>query len=260
MSLRAYYDGVLELASEVGRALLVNGAEIYRTEESIARILQCYQVDTGEVFVLPGCIIVSARTPDGHSATRVRRITQRSTDIYLLEHYNDLCRSICKKCPPLEEALAQVVEIKEKAPTHSHWMILLGYFMVCAGFTYVFSLDIANTICGGICGVVMGVALFAMDSLQVNVFFKNILGAAVGASLAGIMVYVGWGHSSALITIGSLMVLFPGVALTSAMRDIMAGDMMSGITKIGEVILIGCAIALGAGVGMGCVAWMTGVL
>ena len=52
------------------------------------------------------------------------------------------------------------------------------------------------------------------------------------------------------ITIGALMTLVPGVAITNAMREIMGGDMVAGISRVAEGVLIATAIALGTGVAM----------
>ena len=41
------------------------------------------------------------------------------------------------------------------------------------------------------------------------------------------------------------MVLVPGMALTNAMREIMAGDIFSGLSRSAESILTATAIALG---------------
>ena len=46
------------------------------------------------------------------------------------------------------------------------------------------------------------------------------------------------------------MTLVPGITITTFMRDIMAGDMMAGISKAAEALLIGMAIALGTGVSL----------
>ena len=48
-----------------------------------------------------------------------------------------------------------------------------------------------------------------------------------------------------------LMLLVPGVALTNAMREIVAGDTYSGLSRTAEAILIATGIALGAAVGLG---------
>ncbi len=47
------------------------------------------------------------------------------------------------------------------------------------------------------------------------------------------------------------MILVPGVALTNAVRDVMVGDMVSGLSKLAEAVLIGVAIALGTGLALG---------
>ena len=60
-----------------------------------------------------------------------------------------------------------------------------------------------------------------------------------------------WAVSVDLITIGVLMLLVPGVALTNAMWEIVAGDTYSGISRTAEAILAATAIALGAAVGLG---------
>ena len=47
------------------------------------------------------------------------------------------------------------------------------------------------------------------------------------------------------------MVLVPGMALTNAMREIVAGDTYSGLSRTAEAILIATGIALGAAAGLG---------
>ncbi|MNF09932.1 hypothetical protein D3C80_2107260 [compost metagenome] len=48
--------------------------------------------------------------------------------------------------------------------------------------------------------------------------------------------------------IGSIMLLVPGLAITNAIRDTMAGDLVAGLTRSAEAFLIALAIAIGTGV------------
>ena len=50
--------------------------------------------------------------------------------------------------------------------------------------------------------------------------------------------------------IGAIMALAPGVVITNFMRDIMAGDMLSGLSKFAEALLTGAGIALGTGLAL----------
>ena len=52
-----------------------------------------------------------------------------------------------------------------------------------------------------------------------------------------------------VVTISTLMVLVPGMALTNAMREIMAGDIISGLSRAADSILTAAAIAIGTAVG-----------
>lgn len=245
------YDQLLELSSEVGRQLLVSGAEIYRAEESIGRILESYGITTGEVFAIPNCIIVSLTTPTGHPVTRVCRIPAHGTDIFLLEKYNDLSRKLCQETPPFEEAMALLEEIQTSAQSYSPKIQLFGYFLGCAAFTLFFHGTWVDTLCGGLCGAAMGYSVYFMGNLGVNLFFKTVIGGMSSALLAIILTKLGIGENVDLITIGALMALVPGIAFTNAMRDVMAGDLVSGITKVGEALLIGGAIAVGTSIAVG---------
>ncbi len=56
-------NALLALASDLGYGLLESGAEIYRVEESITRLLHAYGISEADPFVIPNCIIVSFTTP-----------------------------------------------------------------------------------------------------------------------------------------------------------------------------------------------------
>ena len=110
------YDKLLNISVELGCRLMSSGAEIYRVEESVRRLLQAYGLESPEVFAIPNCVIVSITTPEGHPITRMRRIGAHGTDIELLERCNDLCRRLCVLRPPLEEAQSGLSALTEHTP------------------------------------------------------------------------------------------------------------------------------------------------
>ena len=44
------------------------------------------------------------------------------------------------------------------------------------------------------------------------------------------------------------MNLVPGIAITNVMRDILGGDLIAGIIKLVESLMVAAGIALGAGI------------
>ena len=246
-------DRLLTLATELGYGLLKSGAEIYRVEESIQRVLTAYGVGTGEPFVIPNCIIVSLVTPEGVSLTRVKRMPVHGTDIDLLERYNALSRSLCATAPPVEEALARLDDIGRTRRDYPFWLQLAAYFVGAAAFTLFFGGNGRDSICGGLCGVAAGLCLTGLARLLANSFFRVMVGAAASAFLAHALVFLGLGVHPSFIIIGALMTLVPGVVFTNAIRDVMAGDMMAGISKVADALLTGVSIAVGTGFAL----WLT---
>lgn len=239
------HNSLLLLCSDLGYGLLENGAEIYRVEESILRLLHAYGVTEADPFVIPNCIIVSFVSPEGESFTQVRRMPAHGTDVDLLERYNDLCRHLCAETPPLPEARARLEAVKTHTRHYPLWVLLLAHFVGCGAFTLFFGGGLWDALCGGLCGVAIGLVLAALVPLHTNLFFRTMLGSALSALLALLLVRLGVGQHGDTIIIGALMALVPGIMFTNAIRDVMAGDMISGLSGIASALLTGVAIALG---------------
>ena len=92
--------------------------------------------------------------------------------------------------------------------------------------------------------------LYAGRLIGSNSFFRTVICSAVASLLSLLLVRLGLGRSVDTVTISVLMVLVPGVALTNAMREIMAGDIISGLSRAADSILTGTAIAIGTALGL----------
>ena len=247
------YNKLLDVVSEMGYRLMESGAEIYRVEESIHRLLEAYGVPRGEVFAIPNCIIVSLTSPEGRPLTQIRRMPNHGTDIYLLEKYNGLCRRLCRDRPPFDQALAQMEAISRAHVVYTLPARLAAHFLGCGMFSLFYGGTLRDGVCGGLCGVVVGLCSALMGRFGANLFFRTVAGGAASALTAVVLTALGLGEHRDVIIIGALMALVPGIAITNAMRDIMAGDMVAGISKGAEALLIGAAIALGTALALGLV-------
>ena len=244
-------ENLLNLAVEMGYLLMSSGAEIYRVEESVARLLRAWELDTAEVFAIPSCLIVSAVLPDGHSVTRMRRIPAHGTDVELLERCNALCRQLCAEPPSVEEARRRVSSLTEKLPRYHSEQVLLGYAVVPAFFAPLFGGDWEDALCAMLGGLMIGILLlYGRKFTGSNSFFRTAVCAASSSLSSLLLVRLGMGHHVDAVTISILMLLVPGMALTNAMREIMAGDTISGLTRFADVLLMAGAIALGAAAGL----------
>lgn len=245
------YEKLVNLATDLGCRLMTSGAEIYRVEDSVSRVLTAYGVESPEIFALPNCLIVSINTPDGRPVTRMRRIAAHGTDIEDLDIYNAICRELCADKPDVGEALELLTLIPSRRRSFKPWVILTGYSTATAFFTLLFGGGLVDAFTALICGAAVGLCLmFGSKLMGRNSFFRTVVCSAVGAFLALLFVRLGIGKDVDTITIGVLMLLVPGVAPTNAMREILAGDIYSGLSRTAEAILTAGAIALGAAAGI----------
>lgn len=241
------YDELINTATDVGYMLLENGAEIYRVEESMQRIFRAYAVDSGEVFAIPTCIYVTISTPEGRPITKIKRCYSRITNLDKVERLNDLCRRICRKTPDFPSIRRELREIDSR-PNYSFAEQVLSFSMVAFAFTLFYGGNFADAVCAIFCGAAIKLVSALMGRFHANSFFANILASGVSAFIALLAVHYNPGLNSDKIIIGALMNLVPGIAITSFMRDLIAGDLIAGLIRFTESLLVATAIAIGTGV------------
>lgn len=241
------YNALLNTATQIGYMLLANGAEIYRVEESMNRILHAYGAADCGVFVVPSSIMVSVTTVEGHTVSKIKRVHWHTTNLVKIESVNDLCRRICKQTPCFAQVLEELARI-DSLPSFPYLLQLLAYALVAFSFTLFYGGQMVDACCALLCGLSTKVIVTSMTRFHTNPFFIHISASAVIAIIALFTVHLGLAFQADKIIIGGLMNLVPGIAITNSMRDIMAGDMFAGLTKLTESLLTATAIALGAGI------------
>jgi len=240
------YEALLDLATELGYQLAMNGAETFRIEESIVRILKSYGA-RAEAFAIPNCLTVSIRTPDGNALTRMRRIGYHGNNLDGVEKLSNLSRRICLEKPDPALIERWLEETKKQRLEFSWPVRLLGSFLGAGGFSILFGGTWRDALCAGVCGLFIGAIDTILDRFHANPFFRTILEAFLMAVPAYAMGAYGLADNADAVVIGALMLLVPGLLFTNAMRDIIFGDTNSGTNRIVQVFLIAAAIALGTG-------------
>lgn len=238
------YYKLLDFATDFGYELSMSGAETYRVEESVYRILTAYGVES-EVFAIPNCLIVSITSDDGHPLTYMRRMGIHGNDLDSVERYSALGRRICAEKPDPEQAMELLQQCRRARRDH-HWLaVLLGYFLASAAFGIFFGGNLLDAFIGGIGGALAGASIMFMDRFKANNFFQTMLASFPLAFIPYLFGALGVIANPDAAIIGAVMTLIPGLLFTNAMRDIIFGDTNSGVNRIVQVLLIALAIACG---------------
>ena len=86
---------------------------------------------------------------------------------------------------------------------------------------------------------------FVQRYIQIK-FFSEFISAAVVITIAASFSKLGMAANQDIITIAGVMPLVPGILITNAIRDLMAGELIAGMSRGVEAALT--SFAIGAGV------------
>lgn len=248
------YKRLMNTAVLAGEIMLKSGAETYRVEETITRMLGTAQVDTVETVVLTTGIFVTLDNENIENISIIKRVESRGMNLNRIERVNAVSRKFCAGEITLEEAYAELKTIKGRQYRRTTYN--LATVGVCAGFAPLFG-GSWEEICGAaLAGVVLALITTIGKYLHIHGFILNAF-SAFGVALTAIFLKNMFGTINMnTVIISSIMPIVPGVAITYAIRDSLQGDYLAGAARTMEAFMTAVAIALGVGVGMA----VTGVL
>ena len=235
------YYLLADMTVQIGYELAIAGAETYRVEETMRRVIAAYGTE-GQAFAIPNCVAVSFVAQNTKPLTIMKRV---GNDLERIEKLNALSRRICAEVPELAEAQRWLKETVAGVRSYAPGVYYLGNFIAAAGFCCVFGGTVRDWLWAGLSGLIIGFVTRWLDRLEVNPFFSTIAASFLMALPAYIAAGLGWLDCVAVVIIGALMLLVPGLLITNSMRDIIYGDTNSGVNRIVQVLLSALAIAMG---------------
>ena len=250
-------NALLNLALDVGEIMLTSGAETHRVGDRMERILSYNKKNSSEVFVTRTGLFVSINPDEKGSYSKLKRIQNRSVNLEKVSLANSISRDFVDGKITIDEAFEKINEI-QVLPQKPWSTLLVCYTIVSCAFTFMFNGSIYDSICSLIVGFFTGVMILVLGKYNVSTFLSSFFGGGIIAALALFFYGIGFGNEYSKIIIGCLMPLVPGVAITNAIRDIMAGDYLSGTSRMVEAFLVAVAVAGGVGIVLNTVKWILG--
>jgi len=241
------YKKLFNYAMLTGEIMLRSGAETSRVEDTINRILRTSQFSTVESFVTPTGIFATLDDPSIDMISFVKRVHKREVHLHRVAQANDLSRRFCSGEIELDEALEVIQVIKKERP-YPKRVLIMAKGIGAAAFTIVFGGNFGDMFVTLIIGIVFAMVQVLLRRIETSKFLEDIVCGAIIAILAIISCYyLKVGKHFDIIVIGSIMPLVPGVAITNAIREIIQGDFISGISRAADAFIVAASIAIGVG-------------
>lgn len=235
---------LLDVLLDFGEAMMDSGAEIARVEDSLARMGHSYGAENTNVFVITSSIELTVRFHDGETLTRTRRIhSTGNNDFRKLAKLNALSRKCAVHTIPLGELQSELKQIRDQK-IHC-FRSYLGSLLAAAGFSVFFGGTLLDGVISGLAGLLICfMQLNAAKIMPNKVFFLFVCSFVMGSGICLTNLLIPGLHIDKII-IGDIMLLIPGIAITTAVRDTLIGDTISGITRLADCLVWAAALAAG---------------
>lgn len=241
-----FKKSVLRLATFVGHMMLASGAETYRIEDTVKRICASRGFTHVNVFIAPATIIVSDDRFDGYTFMKV--IKRRVINLNKVDELNDFSRKFVSNTDiTVEEAIKELKNLGNNPP-YSPIVVNIATAIGSSSFAVLAGGDDAVTFFLTLITAIIANVVYdkVMKESEIPIFATLV--ASIIIALSGvILTELDILQTPKMLIVGSIMPLLPGVPFIKAVRDLISGELMSGLGRAFDAGMVAAAIASGVG-------------
>lgn len=236
---------IIDLCLLAGKIMLQSGAETYRVEDTMSRMAASLGFPGAHSYVTPTVIMFTTSRTE---PVKLFRIAERTTDLQKVSEVNDISRRLSERQLTATEARERLGIVDDAAHAYPVWLQTVAAALTGACFTVMFKGSLWDALPSLlISGVGFAAVTYLHRLVQIR-FFAEFIASFIIGLLAFFSVRLGIGQEMDKIIIGCVMPLVPGLLITNAVRDLMAGHLVSGLSKGADAFLT--AFAIGTGIGL----------
>ncbi|MGM0157930.1 hypothetical protein IGI47_002249 [Enterococcus sp. AZ191] len=225
---------LLDTCLLAGKIMMESNAEMYRVEDTMSRIaLASGSYRLVSYVTQTGLFIGFDRT----STIRMEQITNRSINLEKVVKVNSLSRKYVAGQLTLDELYQELQEIDKDRSFFPIWLQIVSAAIISGTIMVLFGgemRDLPITVIIG--GIGYAIYLYSLKFFRIK-FLSEFLSSLLIGVAAILSTRIGLGINQDLIIIGCVMPLVPGVQITNAIRDLLAGHYISGVSRGTEAMM-----------------------
>ncbi len=236
----------LKVALKAGEIMLRNGSETFRVQYIIKKMLTDLDIISKDVIVIGRAIIVSIEMKDKYPITLTKSIVKRMNNLQKLSLVTKVADDYSKHKISINETMNKLNNI-DNIITYPFWLRVIGTGLG----TFSFTLGFGGSFTGAV--AIFLITLFPAYFIEIlyknNVpyFISNILAGALISTLSLIVFNFYPLLQYDKMIASAIVILTPGIAAITAIRDVVNGDFITGASRGIEAILSATALSIGVG-------------
>ena len=224
--------------SELARRLHEYGTTALRLEAAIGSVSRILGVNC-QVWSSPTAIILSFAQPDEiNEITRVIRLNPGDINLRRLSQLDEIAERVTTGQIDVAEGWQALREIRDEPGIASAGIVLLAFGLCSACVAMLLKTSWPDVAASGLIGLMIGLITLvsasrprmAQSSEAVSALLSTFVAAMISAWLLPL--------NQQLVAISGLIVLLPGLGLTSAITELSTGHLVSGTARLAGAISV----------------------
>ena len=240
----------VDISVRAGTILLKSGADITRVEDTVSHMMRSFGVGQYDIFTITNGIFLSASSdeaPEGtDDFTRICEVPKNSSDLGKIDLVNSLSRDIEAGRCDMDGAERRLDEI-EKTKKYSTLISLCAAAVASGAFSYLFGGSVVDALLAALIGFSYYILFLKLDRTKLSKLLTNGICGCILALMTVVFVKLIPDVNMDKVIIGAIMPLIPGVSFVNSVRDIAAGDYISGEIRMIDALVTAAGIAIGVG-------------
>ena len=236
-------DYILDFCKELGKQMIVAGANIERVDLCIEHLCHAYGLHDVTCANLTTRISISAKDEEKNYAHRQTDVPPQSLNLERLKELNHLYYKVKDELPDVTTLYDLLHGVTSN--DFSWWVILIGYLVAMAALARIFAagpfelLAIeANTL------ILFGLSKLSAK-IHLNKIVTNFISMFICSALAMLLFKMQAIGNIYVVIITNAFFLVPGIQMVNCARNLLCGNEMNGIIDLIKVVLEVCTIVAG---------------
>ena len=236
-------DYILDFCKELGKQMIVSGANIERVNMTIERICHAYELHDVTCANLSTRISISAKDKDKHYASRQTDVPPQTINLERLKKLNNLSYYVKDNTPDVTELYDLLHNVKSN--DFPWWVMMLGFLFAMAGLARIFNAGYAEILIVELNTLVLFGLSKAFSKVHINKILTNLVSMFLVSSIAMLFYAAHFINSFYIVVITNAFYLIPGIPMINCARNLLCGNEMNGVIDLLKVLLEVLAIVAG---------------
>ena len=237
-------EEVAHQSLQVGRLLLLNGADTAQVEAAVARFAAAFGCEA-HLMVSYEALLLTIVAGD-HFRTKIGfRVPAMNVGMTAIEAINRLVEDAESGRCGLGETRAELDRVEHLPPEYGRWLVVVALGLTAASLSRLFGGDWPTFVIAGLAGAAGTWLRQELGRRHFNPIVIPFAAACLSGVIGGAAVLLGASGTPVLCLVAPAMIIVPGVPLINGVQDMIKNHMTLGLSRLGSAGLVTVAIGLG---------------